>query len=543
MNTYGFEIEFTTHDNALLKYTHMEIAKMDVVADGAVLSGIPMKLETDSSDVLELVTPPFYFDSKYKVRLFRALLSRFIVSTVRTPITLDQWKGLHWGENLIAYIEIFWRCASGLDVDLTEELINEKYNECEQAREAQRVDGKGGEWTFEREGCTADSLRAESNINNIDDGINIAAATYLKGKPDHELMTDIANTVLVASMKDYPDGCSTQTTTPMSIDEYYGYVVDSKIKKSHKRINSIITREINESEQYANLTWSKTERWIKNWVWFGILSASKELVMGVDPDENGSPHCKKLRKAIDDLSVSNDGNDMDEKRCITEVEALNAVIASASEQNRLASEDESFVYVLVNKIVSGALGALSEAGQLEMQRNADERQTSCAMISSDNVRHIENSFWNDYHSSMKDLTPLWFKGWLTQLAQEKGEVVCTRVSARLALLTAPTWLKILRAQYYITDEICDLNEYKAVPEFLWMGKDLRNRLASTLSEVSAATAGMLVEAERPDPTAQVHGFLEYDTVNYPWEGRKDTMMPVIEVPASPKRYLVEHRNN
>ena len=61
-NTYGFEIEFCTHDNTLLRYTHIEVAKI-MLKGGAFEYGnnIPLKLETDSGDVLELVTPPIIF--------------------------------------------------------------------------------------------------------------------------------------------------------------------------------------------------------------------------------------------------------------------------------------------------------------------------------------------------------------------------------------------------------------------------------------------------------------------------------------------------
>lgn len=91
-NTYGFEIEFCTHDNTLLRYTHIEVAKIMLKGD-AFESGnnIPLKLETDSGDVLELVTPPIIFRKLENAVQFRNKLANYLKESVASPLTFLEW--------------------------------------------------------------------------------------------------------------------------------------------------------------------------------------------------------------------------------------------------------------------------------------------------------------------------------------------------------------------------------------------------------------------------------------------------------------------
>ncbi|MGS7838822.1 hypothetical protein ACVMVB_14825, partial [Stenotrophomonas maltophilia] len=51
-NTYGIEIEFCTHDSVIFAFTHIVAGVFNITGT------LPWKLESDSGNVFELVTPP-----------------------------------------------------------------------------------------------------------------------------------------------------------------------------------------------------------------------------------------------------------------------------------------------------------------------------------------------------------------------------------------------------------------------------------------------------------------------------------------------------
>ena len=84
-NTYGIEIEFCTHSEEMLSFTHIEVCYLFV--DGSDKKD-GWKIETDSYYTFELVSPILHFKTQEEARDFRNSLMEFLELSVMNGISL-----------------------------------------------------------------------------------------------------------------------------------------------------------------------------------------------------------------------------------------------------------------------------------------------------------------------------------------------------------------------------------------------------------------------------------------------------------------------
>ncbi|MBT1688500.1 hypothetical protein [Dawidia soli] len=165
-HTVGLEVEFGYHQNPLLNFTHIELARSK---KRSRINDLPFKLETDSGSTVEIVTPPLWMAPEEEAEA-QADLESFAKASVSTPLTIAQW-----------------------------------------------VAKANATYPMELEPVPEQEIRTGVNKYNVDEGVDIKAAV---GQSKREtLRKDIGDTLLSPSQKD-PTGAHTQRNKAISIAEY-----------------------------------------------------------------------------------------------------------------------------------------------------------------------------------------------------------------------------------------------------------------------------------------------------------------------------------
>jgi hypothetical protein len=226
----------------------------------------------------------------------------------------------------------------------------------------------------------------------------------------------------------------------------------------------------------------------------------------------------------------------------------------------------SFVYLMTSKILTGALGSLSEPYQLKLQQLAWEQRSTQAMVNEGTEsyqemlrsRQIETK-WLEYHSSMKDLTGLWFKGALLDvlcsenisagfarlmaqtLRTENAAVWDKMLAGRIHIMADPRWDPLWDQRQGYADDLGDLDRVGLVAAIRVVAAALAVELDNyaawrTLNPQQEASAFFQLPPRPQRP------FLHYGQPL--WEGRYDTMIAAIpNMTLKRWTYLVEHRFN
>ncbi|MBD2388764.1 hypothetical protein [Cylindrospermum sp. FACHB-282] len=525
-NTYGFEIEFCTHDNTILRYTHIEIAKTILSGDAFEKGNqIPLKLETDSGDVLELVTPPIIFNTPQQAAQFRNELAKYLKETVARPTTFEGW----------------WSKASKGII----QTMNEAYT---------RIMGQPGNnpsWIYQSQSTDwieidVKDIALNLSVNNIDDGINIAAAklrmqliTEVDDWPQSAWKKELKKAILSASSKDWPIGYSTQTSIPMQGLDYVKYVIGHKLLKSNANLRRLETLLAdNQYVQIASidktLQWETVERWATTWFWGGVIFDLFVVFLG----RGKGGECDLLTRFLngDNLQWSNKLG-----QCNKQIYTPNL------------NKEEAAIFIIAQKTLTGALGALSERSQLKKQQKGYQEMNAAAMEQRDYVRQPDDGeyYWCEYHSSLKDLLGVWFKG---HLADVLIEMAPNGISGKTSIkINEPseTQLQDIYTQRLkeVTDQLEKLKRMRFLPEFTFIPDD--SKLAQLVKyhlAVIEETAAFLSNPPAWFSVEKKQKFLEYSSGGTFWEGRKDTMIdPIYHINESSTKYetffLVEHRNN
>lgn len=91
-NTYGFELEFCAHDSSVFAFTHVDVATLAVTINGGKQPGgqsAEWKIETDSGNVLELVTSPIQFKTTADAYAAKDALALVMTASV-SPALVSQ---------------------------------------------------------------------------------------------------------------------------------------------------------------------------------------------------------------------------------------------------------------------------------------------------------------------------------------------------------------------------------------------------------------------------------------------------------------------
>lgn len=501
-NTYGFEVEFCSHDNSVFAYTHIEIAQIIIHFKSDKKPEI-WHLETDSGNVLELVTSPIVFADIVAAYDFKDVLTAYLVSTV--DVIRGVIPGVVLGEWLQMIPEGLQPIAQQAYAAPIEQIVLNVRN--------------------------SDEIQAQLIVDNIDDGINIAAAKLRLQRNSAGLWSDyMQNTVLSRSEKDWGAGYSSQVNLPMSLEGYFVYQINRKYRKSVERINNIL-----HDPRQAARTDASVAKQVETWFWrsllFEVFYDYGRVIFGQD--------------AFD-------------------IELNNAMANRASIQTL---KTMALLYVTLNKILTGAMGSLSENAQLQLQYIADVNASTNVMVDNGQDTYRQNidlaanlnTNWLEYHSSMKDLTGLWFKGALSdvlsseELTPDAAQIVDTfrqRSYPVFDQVDARPWVKRMCAKIsYINSNALDA---------LWELRDGYsdsldfpdvNTLFGAISAIEKEVGNMLRASQVGFvlPGADLRPFLGYPHGHEVWEGRYDTMIAAIPGdnahPVGWWKYLIEHRFN
>ena len=497
-NTYGFELEFCTHDSSVFTFTHVDVAKLAVDRNGGPARGgqtAEWKIETDSGNVLELVTSPIEFPTTEAAYAAKAQLASALTRSVSPAQVSDAVI------NAVTFGA--WRQTL---LDLLRDAVPSCYPG------PPKVTLNPQSWN---------DVGRQLTLENVDDGINIKAA-LLRWAANQNTWDEYVNaTVLCRSEKDWGVGYSSQVNMPMTLAGYFLYVVTTKLPRANARIQDIVLVQgidtVADSTLYQRVT---------VWFWSNVIADMANV-----------------------YATALFGRPMD----------VRSVDVSA--MNYLALRAEAFSYLLAHKVLTGALGALSETPQLMLQTLAWQQQSTEAMVTDGPASYqellrsanITTTAWNEYHSSMKDLTGLWFKAALMDVADKEalgaevysrlGDVLLAQqgrawgetLSAYVAAMRSRRWDRLWKKRDGYADDLETLDwrqlhaSLTAVEAAL--GRTLKDH-GTLLSRGEARGFTLPPRSERP--------FLHYAQAPA-WEGRYDTMVASIPREPDGTTYLIEHR--
>lgn len=471
-NTYGFEIEFCSQDSPVFGYTHVPAMTLNV--DGAT----PWKVETDSGDVFEIVSPPLAFPSADLANQFKLALAKVLLESVRTKVTVEVWAPA----TVVAIRKLL--TSFGFKLGISDNNSNS--------------DDLGTGSFFEP--LSWDKVSGYLIVENIDDDTDVEEVDKLMVEKKDNWPLYVGSIQLSRSTKDEERGFSSQLNMPMTLPGYFMYTV-------RKYLNSV--------EHFEDKSWGKKgsleERIydkMENWYWRSVLwRAMRSIKWGTG----------------DWLDFSTSDWTLDK---ITRAGIL---------------------YVTVSKILTGALGALSEGRQLEFQK----------AIQKGVPYGIKDRGLRGYHSFLKNLTGLWFKAPLfSVLDNAKGIVDQDTWIVRLAKVLDEgqiTWPEAF-GEVEGMSKRCGSDEL--VLEGFFFGNPTRiDVLIVQIRKVEKDLAGFLrrwvagklTELDeqwiRLPPRDELRKrFLHYSEAA-PWEGRFDTMYPSVTASNGQPAYLIEHRFN
>jgi hypothetical protein len=511
-NTYGFEVEFCSHRNDVFQFTHLKVAKITIDFRTAKKT-YAWTIETDSSDVLEISTDAILFNETAEAYAAKEKLTSFLVESVKSIET----------EFGFVYSISFRKWILQTELDLGE-LAKTFYN----IDEIPFVTIALSNW---------EGVRDDLTPANVDDGINIADAliSYVENK-NTPLLPDVwseyvKDTKLTRSKKDEDAGYSSQVNMPMTLQGYFLYMIKWKLKYADEHAKNL--RKNIESTQDAGRDWRQKGR---NWFWMNLLASV----------------CNQFVRQFAGRGTFDIANFAVEDYTLDEIKKI------------------GFIFVAVNKILAGAMGSLSEPYQLKLQEISFRIKDTDAVNSylkavlqrsidrNSDVVQPELTFWLGYHSHLKDLTALWFKAALEDVADKEnldrefcwglGSVFRIDVQAGLSIWRG-AFDRVRAMSQGLPSEYTKIGEkfrFETLGNLLKRIEMVQASLAKSLPEWGILFANNPVAnpADRNRftlPERKDRPFLGYSN-EIPWEGRYDTMWPAVWQPcAGGWTYLIEHR--
>lgn len=521
-NTYGFEIEFCSHDNSVFAFTHVETALITVTfAEGGRTE--VWHIETDSGNVLELVTPPLRFPDIATAVAYKQALAATLVQSVYPACTYEDWM-----QNrivpLVARIRQYYGDAPAIESAFT----------------------------------TAAVIAPQINVENVDDGINIMAGYTRLQINAADWNPYVGATILTHSEKDWLSGYSSQVNMPMTAEGYLYYCTSKKLTKSQQRFEVMVENP----GLLADCSTSKLEKDMNTWFWRNVIFTAFVMYAVRNWGPEVIPHIRYLVPVIPQDFIRNLVRlPMSEEDLVVDGDTFREVISLMENLNTVAPVEPApdqlkhlaVLYITVGKMLSGALGSLSERNQLQLQDWAWQSGSTEVMAPQNEADELmAQRRWLEYHSSMKDLTGLWFKAALMDVMAREGVCIPLRNNSTFhenhAYLPAGwagilgTYVSLMRSERWnegriYTDDLRDLHFQTLAQHITWVEDQFNN---------SVIAWGNVPPAFNLPPRVQ-RPFLHYGNPELPgslWEGRYDTMIPAIDPHDGVGwTYLVEHRFN
>lgn len=520
-NTYGMEIEFCTHDSSIFAFTHVAAARLwpgEIAWKNTTKLNLgengPWMIESDSDHTFELVSPPLHFSTieaayGFKAKLVQALRDSVAV-TVPPPDDRMEIEDppMEAGTPIVACLFHRWeeRFQGRLRALLTDAANAGLIGLHEQDNAAQQLAPASCEY--------ADWRRVDEEVNlyNVDDGINIPAARY-RLQLQQDSWPDYTRQIILAKYsKFWSSGFSSQMNLPMTLCGYYLYMLR---KTAMPRYTELLT-----GLGHPPCITERDNRKLNHWYWRHVLLRA----------------CCGYIFKVQGLDTQHAFDPVQLPRC-------------------------AVLYLVSSKLLTGAMAAISEPLQLEMQRAAwDASSTQAIDADQGSTLTAAQREWAPYHSSLKDLTGIWLKASLLDVLRTQDLATYQWAVLNLpAVLRDPTiWFTafedwdVLRTIERLRDRAdVDWNDLD-----YFRRRETRAALTARIQAVARELADRLTDLGQPLPPVpgpvdlpppDQRRFLEREGVPS-WEARYDTLYRPIVTDAvgnavQPARYLIEHRNN
>lgn len=601
-NTFGIEVEFCSiikdkqkNDSIkrladCLSYSHIEVC---TIKHG----DYKWIIETDSDYTLELVSPILVFGNHQKANEFKMEIIKGLAQIVLKPIAL---------QNCIEKIKELIKKLQG---DYKFSYHNLKTQQDEYLATSTQ---------FTIEYITQEKLVNELNYHNWDDTTELKDLEETKGEiiEIKENFQTCLGSVQVKTSEKHEGIPSSQLNLPMSLKAYVWYSAYVKEPTAWRRFlllsdesfqkewRNKTLKKINEINKISGLNSKlvvefehsfeyKKDYWYKYWFWLVSIRemTEKALKQISSYTENLHPWRTQLNNAknayVSKGEYPGDFLNLDYKdfQSITKInnsepyKGLPVEISKKLPTNNVLpvehfwtggdKQDEivsSLIYLTVQKLITGALGVLSESVQLQFQDlivNSNKTKKEAL----EELKSINSNIaFMDYHSFLKDLTPLWFKGTL-------GDVLATVNQYYYPEIKEPkeVFQKLIEginsldrdAVKTILDHNLKFGQFKKhgfekkdeddfkkelffenMDDFIEQYEKGRKSLIETLKPLTQnLSENMLADISYKDNQANNNKFLDRENVPL-WEGRWDTLKPpIISKDKQVVEFLVEHRNH
>lgn len=568
-NTYGIEIEFGTHDNQMLSFTHIEVCYL-------FLKGAERykgwKIETDADYTLELVSPILKFKTQVDARDFRNKLMRFLERMVRTGILLGSLMN-HLKKFVAQHFEFAgdkWIYAEQ-DSDVQENLLDIEWINNKEMLKALSWENWDEDTDLQRVLASRRMLEAGDNINIEQEMKQVLLTKSRKhgNLPSSQLNLPLPLEALVPyETKDKRDKAWKRLLEDPASDE--------AIKKKMKELVDVYPELFGNEEEppyiKGDLVWKakyfnrdyiesrieeKIPFWQRYWLWLETFFVSASFLMSENETSGIEGQLKNYESTVNSIVDSPLYSSTEQaKEKMKDLKSTNTLKGGEffSGTDRVGL----IVYITICKIVSGTFSEMSETLQKVAQEKIMDLKGNMTM---DQIKcSIPNNQFMQFHYALKDLTSLWFKATLMDtLAAEDDDgkkaemkiknfpdvLIADVVSAVLYnnLRLLGWYFSVLDANNegfkYDWDAFCAYN-MPSIPQF-------KAQLESTCRQLkdylNAPTVKCIATLNELPPDKVIFLQRSYPQGNIaPWEGRWDTMKPVIKS-EKPPRYLVEHRNN
>ncbi|HAC63157.1 MAG TPA: hypothetical protein DCF68_06355 [Cyanothece sp. UBA12306] len=597
VKTFGIEIEFCTHDSEILSFTHIKVCTITHREQ-------KWKIATDADYTLELVSPILEFDNAHEANSFKATLMATLDQLVRPEPTL---------KDCVERIDEFLRQQNIKYFGQDQQEKNGNNKEIEKNTDpGQDQPNKKRKIEYEEKNIetikyiSKTELVKELDFHNWDEDTNLERVLAQKKKIDtldNEKVQEHLQGVMLSPSKKHGGLPSSQLNHPMSLVNYVWYSTSIKEPKAwYRLINSSqddflknwrekkkksIIAQYEHLNQYKNWTQrylnddyleqrqdNNIPIWHRYWFWLVSIREILEKTFNHTSEEQSNIEFQNFKTQVLNTDIKEPIEDNPLSKMSTEkwqkILLLDSAIDIDKTSETITISDRppeikySAMYIIIHKLISGALGVLSETEQGKLQKMIMDMQGE---LDADVLQScVVNREFLHFHYALKDLTPLWFKGSLGDVILSiKDKKVKASLILNLRKIKSDDVEEILNNNLKFLGRIYMLNEYfnhgnsydweefketllPSVSGFVRQfekGKlELLDQWDNILNFTYSAIQGKRREQNIQDEDnvqGEIPAFLNRTEVP-PWEGRWDTIKRPIQTDSTTE-FLVEHRNN
>jgi hypothetical protein len=408
-NTYGIEVEFGTHNNQMLSFTHIEVCYLHTIG-GKKEDG--WKIETDSDYTLELVSPILHFNTQLDARKFENELMQFLEVEVRNGILLV---------NLMTKLKRFigkdftfpmnvWTYVGDRPEDDSSDLLEISWITKEEMEHA----------------LTWKNWDEDTDLERV-----LASKQILNDRKYRGVEAEMEQ-VLVTRSRKHGGLPSSQLNLPLALWEFTSYETFYKRDKAWKRLleentseEDYFTKKLQQlRDSYPQLsqdkTWEakyfhkdyieskideKTPFWHRYWLWletFYICACHVTLQGNEGYNYDISYYTDAINLIVDSTNYYSTTK---AKKKLTD---LHLVINELYRNVFFVSDTTAqIIYLIINKVVSGTFSEMSETLQKQAQEKIMNMKGDMSMDQI--MASIPDNQFMQFHYALKDLTSLWFK--------------------------------------------------------------------------------------------------------------------------------------